>query len=75
MLEQLENLATRLRVEIACWLVREDDRRLVDERTADCHALLLAARQLRRPMAPPIREADPFEQLVHPRLVRLLAGD
>ena len=45
--EQLEDLAARLRVEVARRLVREHDGRLRDERPRDRDALLLAARELR----------------------------
>src|SRR4051812_30542575 len=36
-------------IERARWLIGEAKRRILDERPADCHALLLAAGQFRRP--------------------------
>ena len=51
------------------------DRRLRDERAGDRDALLLAAGELRRAVLAPLRRARPFEQVVEPRLVGLLAGD
>ena len=41
--KEIENLSRRDRVEIACRLVREDQRRLVRECARDCDTLLLAA--------------------------------
>jgi len=43
--EQLEDLAARLRVEVAGRLVGEHDARLRDQRTGDRHALLLTAEE------------------------------
>ena len=72
---ELEDLAAGLRVEVAGRLVRKQDRRLRDERARDRNALLLSARELRRPVRSTSREARLLQQLVEPRGVGLLAGD
>src|ERR1700692_1064015 len=41
--EEVENLTPGLRIEVAGWLVGEQQRRLVDESTGDGHALTLTA--------------------------------
>jgi len=48
LLKQLHNLQPRTRIEIAGRLIGEDQRRTVDERLCDSHALLLASRELVR---------------------------
>src|SRR6185436_17539025 len=48
LVEQREDLDARLRVEVTRRLVREQDRRVRDERARDCNALPLAARELVR---------------------------
>ena len=50
--KQFEDLTARLRVEVAGRLVREDDRRLGDERAGNRDALLLSAGELGRPVLP-----------------------
>jgi hypothetical protein len=74
-LEQLEDLAARLRVEVAGRLVGEDDRRLRHERARDRDTLLLAARKLGGPVRQAVVEADPLHQLCELGAVRLLTGD
>ena len=49
-------------IEIAGWLVRENDRGIVGERAGKCDALLLTTRQLRRIVMRPACQADFFEQ-------------
>ena len=56
--QQREHLAAGARVQRAGRLVGEHDLRLGDERARDRDALLLAARQLRGPVARPVAEAD-----------------
>src|SRR5438270_1937576 len=51
-------------VKVAGWLVGEDQRRLVGERPRDRHALLLAARELRRTMIQPFGEAERAKQVL-----------
>lgn len=48
LLKQLHNLHPRTRIDIAGRLIGEDQRRTVDERLCDSHALLLASRELVR---------------------------
>ncbi len=48
---------------IAGWLVREDQVRFVHERTGDCDALFLPAREFCGPEVDPITEADKFQKL------------
>ena len=59
-------------VEVAGGLVGEDQRRLVGERAGDRDALLLAARELRRPMVEPLGKAERAEQLPARARVRRL---
>ena len=44
--QEIDDVAAVLTIEIAGWLVGEDNRRVVGERTGDCHALLLTTREL-----------------------------
>ncbi len=66
------------RVERAGGLVGEDHARLADERAGDRDPLLLAARELRRPMAAALVEADELEDVADGRPAaacpRALAG-
>jgi hypothetical protein len=73
--QQIEDLAARPRVQVACRLVGEEDRRAGHERARDRDALLLAARELRRPMRAAVGEARLLEQLLEPTRLRLLAGN
>ena len=57
--QELEDLAARLRVEVAGRLVGEDDGRARDERARDRDALLLAARELGRAVVQPVARARP----------------
>src|ERR1700694_4544138 len=65
-LQERDQLLRRLGVHGPRGLVEEDEGRLVDHRSRDRHALLLAARQLRCAMANPIGEADPLEEVLRP---------
>ena len=49
-------------IEIAGRLVCEQEGRIVEHRAAEGHALLLAARELRRMVVTPLRHAEPLEQ-------------
>ena len=51
-------------VEVGGWLVGDDQRRIVDQRSGDSCALLLAARHAGREVSRTVREPDPLEQLV-----------
>ena len=64
-----------VRVEVAGGLVGEHDRRPGDERARDRDALLLAARELGRPVAAAVGEADALDQVIEEGLVGLLARD
>ena len=66
--EEREDLGRPLGVQVAGRLVGEDERRAVDERTGDRHPLLLAARQLGRPVVGAVGEADEGECLERGRL-------
>ena len=62
------------RVELAGRLVGQEEPRPVGERPGDGHALLLAARELVRPVPRPLAEADELEQLAHPRVALARLG-
>ena len=61
--QELGNLHSRGRVQITGRLICEQNAGLVDERTGQCHPLLLAPRQLRRIMVESLRQSDPSQQL------------
>src|SRR5689334_25085973 len=61
-LEDLHDLDARAAVEIAGWLIGEQDRRIVEQRARDGDALLLAAGELIRMVASAIGEADRGER-------------
>jgi hypothetical protein len=63
--QQREHLPRGRRVEGAGRLVGEDDLRPGDQRPGDGDALLLAARQLARPVPGPVSEADGSEHRAH----------
>ena len=63
-LEERHDLDAGLRVEVAGRLVGEQDRRVVDERARDRHALTLAAGQLVRPVVLAVAQLDLLERLV-----------
>src|SRR2546430_2025920 len=61
-LEDRENFGARPRVEVSGGLVGEDHRRVVQERSRDRDALLLAAGELARPMMDAVAETDLLER-------------
>jgi acyl-CoA thioesterase-1 len=63
LLEHLQHLLARARVEVAGGLVGEQQARLVDERAGDRDALLLAAGELRRVVVEPLAEPHALQQL------------
>ena len=75
--DQLHDPDRRLGVEVAGRLVGQEQRRVVDERARDRHALLLAARQLVGVVVQLRREADQAEDVRHlaPDLLTTLADD
>src|SRR6185503_3130857 len=60
--EQRQHLALVRLVEVAGGLVGEQQPRLVDERARHAHALLLAARELGRPVLRAVTQADAIER-------------
>ena len=64
--EQLGDCFCGLRIEVAGRLVAEQQPRAADQRTGNCGALLLAARELGRPMVDAGLEADRAKQNVGP---------
>lgn len=62
LVEQRHHLFAAARIERAGGLVGQHDASAVHECTRDRHALLLATRQLVRPVAQPIAQAQPREQ-------------
>ena len=66
-----EHLADELGVERRGGLVEQHQLRLHRQRAGDRHALLLAARELRRVGVELVGEADAVEQLARPRSRRL----
>src|SRR5439155_14582643 len=73
--EQLEDLAARLRVEVARRLVGEDDGGLRNQGAGDRDALLLTAGQLRGAVLTPVLQTDVLEELLEPGSIDLLARD
>src|SRR6266545_4234175 len=73
--QKLEDLVTRLRVEVARRLVREHDRRPRNHCASDRDSLLLAARELGRPVRQPVGESDRLHELGQPLGLWLLAGN
>src|SRR5438128_3599717 len=65
-LQERQHLHARPRVEVAGGLVGQDDRRVVDERSRDGDALLLAARELARMVRLAIGEPDRAEPRAGP---------
>ena len=63
LLEDVHDLAARARIEVSGRLVREDDRRLIDERSRDRNTLLLTARQLVRKVVKAVAKPDDLERL------------
>ena len=64
-----------MRVQLAGGLVGEDDRRMAGEGPCCGDPLLLATRELARPMSQTIRQLERVDDLVEPGLVGLPARD
>src|SRR5207253_547415 len=62
--DEVENLRTRVRVEVAGRLISENDRWLRDERPHDRDALLLASRKLGGAVRPTVGEPNALDQLL-----------
>ena len=52
--QPLDDVRACLRIQVARRLISQNNRRVIGEGPCDCHALLLAARQLVRPMMQPV---------------------
>ena len=63
LLEQVHDLARHQRVEVAGGLVRQHQLRVAGERARDGHALLLAARELRRDVLHARGQADDLQRV------------
>src|SRR5215469_2029772 len=61
--QQLGDLMGIVVIEVASWLVSENECRVVRQSSGDCDALLLTTAQFRRPMTASIAEADGVEEL------------
>jgi hypothetical protein len=74
--KDLEDFPLRLCVEISGRLVREDERRTVDERPRDGYTLLFAAGELARQMLETMRQSHRIENLsgAFHVVVRLIIG-
>src|ERR1035437_3460785 len=57
-LDQIKDAVGGVLVQVAGGLVGQEQARIVDQRAGQCHALLLAARELAGPMAASIREVN-----------------
>ena len=60
---EIHDFQRQIRIEVAGRLIREDDQRLVDQRSGDGDALLLTARELLRICAHAVLQPDPLEHL------------
>ena len=66
--DEREDLVAPFSVEVASRLVGEEDDRVLDQGPRDRHPLLLAPRELRRPVTQPVAEPDLLQEA--PRLSR-----
>ena len=62
LLEQVHNFLANVAVEISCWLVGQDQRRLADEGAGYGNSLLLAAGKLAGVVVDPFAKSDLFEE-------------
>jgi len=72
--KQPQDLGAPVRVEVARGLVGQNEGGSVDERARDGHPLLLAARELRRPVPGSVRQAHQLKGIEAGRLGRHTAG-
>ncbi len=61
-MEQFHNLRAGMGVEVARWLIGQDQHRIVDESAGDCHTLLLAAGKFLGQMIDPFSQPDHFQR-------------
>ena len=64
--QQIPDRFGRVPVEISCGLVRQEQRRTVDQRPADRCPLALSPGQLRRTVGHPLAESDPRQEFAGP---------
>lgn len=64
--QQGPNLQRLSRIQVAGWLIREHDRRIVQQRPGDRHALPLAAGERVRPVGQPMLQMHQTQQFIHP---------
>src|SRR5262249_31037924 len=67
--KEIHDFEREVRIQIPCWLVTEDDQRVVYERPRDRYALLFAARELQRKSVHPVLQANPLQDLERPALL------
>ena len=60
-MEQIHNLIPRVGIEVACWLIGQDEHWIVDESPGDCHTLLLAAGKFLGQMIDALSQPDHFQ--------------
>jgi hypothetical protein len=72
---ELEHLRAGPRIEVPRRFVREDDFRLADQSPCRRDALLLPSGKLGWPVGQPVSETHRVDDVVHPRPVRIAAGD
>ena len=70
--QSLHDALGRRAVEVACRLVRNDDRRVLGKSSRDRDPLLLPAREPRHLGSPVLREADQIDEFEYARLAFLL---
>src|SRR5690242_7387473 len=68
--EEANDLRAGAGIQLAGWLVGKEELGLVRQRTRNGHALLLAARELRRAVTEALAQADVREQLARSRSTR-----
>ena len=63
-LEQADHRRCRIVVEVACWLIRQDQLRAVRQRAGNGNPLSLASGKLEGPMADPVGQSNLLQQFV-----------
>ena len=66
-LKHLQDFLAGAGIQVAGRLVGQQDRRMIDERAGDGHALLLPAGKLRRLVVEPLAQADAFQEQIGAR--------
>ena len=60
-LEQTDDLCPGLAIQVASWLIRQQDSRVVNQCAGDCHTLLLSAGELVRAVVHAVAQTDQFQ--------------